>query len=573
MNDDPRPKNKQALIDKFRVVKPEPITSGTTDIPHPYSGRTESVTSGLEPYTGTWDDKQVAHLLRRTLFGVKKTELANFKSLGLSASIDAIVKASPKPTAPINDYNGVDAGVTDPTASFGETWTLAPYSEKHEGYRIQSLKSWIIKNFINQEATIHEKMILFWHNLLVTQSWDVFHAKASYQYFEMLRRNALGNYKTMIKELTLEPAMLLYLNGTQNKKDAPNENYGRELQELFCFGKGIGSQYTESDVKAAARVLTGWQVNYGSFTTTGEATHNFLPSVHDSSSKQFSTFFNNNNISGIPGNDGAKELDQMIDMFFATDELSKYICRRLYSFFVYNEIDSEVEKNVIEPLAKLFKSSNYEILPVLKALFNSAHFFDELNIGVLIKSPIDFVIGTWRTFNISTGTADLLSNYRIYRSLLWNMASYGLEIGDPPNVAGWPAYYQSPQYDRAWITTNTITSRGQTTDALINYGFWITSDIKIKADYIGFVKTLNDPGNPINLINEAARLLLGYDINSKTVDDLKSILLSGQQSDYYWTNAWSAYIASPSTENKNIVQTRLQYMFQRMLQLGEFQLM
>ena len=177
MNEDPRPKNKQALIDKFRVVKPEPLTTNSNTT-LPYSGRTESVTSGLEPYTGTWDDKQVTHLLRRTLFGVKKTELVNLKSLGLSGSIDTLIKTSPKPTAPVNDFNGVDAGVADPNASFGETWTLAPYSEKYEGYRIQSLKSWIIKNFINQEATIHEKMILFWHNLLVTQSWDVFHAKA-----------------------------------------------------------------------------------------------------------------------------------------------------------------------------------------------------------------------------------------------------------------------------------------------------------------------------------------------------------------------------------------------------------
>lgn len=571
--EDHRPKDWLALVNKFRIVKPDTFTQNSKSYNNPYVGRTSSVTSGLETYTGEWKEKQVAHLLRRTLFGVRKSELASFKSLGLEKSIEQLIKTSPIPKAPVNDYNGIDAGVSDPDVSFGETWTLAPYSEKYEGYRITSFKCWLIKNFINQESTIHEKMIVFWHNLLVTQSWDVFKAKASYQYFEMLRRNALGNYKVMLKELTIDPAMLLYLNGTQNKKDAPNENYGRELQELFGVGKGAGSKYTEGDVKAAARVLTGWQVNWSSFNNTGPAQSFFLPSIHDTAPKQFSSFYNNTSIQGIPGADGAKETDQLLEMMFATNELCLYICRRIYSFFVYNEIDETVEKNIIEPLAKIFRDSKFEITPVLKKLFSSAHFFDELNQGVLIKSPIDFMAGLWRTLGITTGSSDLLVNQQVYRSVLWNMASYGQEICDPPNVAGWAAYYQAPQFDRAWITTNTITSRGQVTDSLINYGFWVTSDIRIKADYISFVKTFADAGDPLALIKEASSLLVGYELSTDAVSDLRNILLSGQQSDYYWTSAWNAFLASPSTENKNIIQTRLQYMFQRLLQLGEFQLM
>lgn len=109
----------------------------------------------------------------------------------------------------------------------------------------------------------------FWHNLLVTQSWDVFVSKASYQYFDLLHRMAFGNYKTFIKAITLDPAMLLFLNGAFNQKDAPDENYGRELQELFCVGKGPDSNYTEEDVRAAARVLTGWTLREEDFTSEG----------------------------------------------------------------------------------------------------------------------------------------------------------------------------------------------------------------------------------------------------------------------------------------------------------------
>jgi hypothetical protein len=260
-------------------------------------------------------------------------------------------------------------------------------------------------------------------------------------------------------------------------------------------------------------------------------------------------------------------------MLFNTDELSKYICRRIYSFFIYNEIDEVVEKNVILPLAAIFKSSNYEIQPVLKTLLSSAHFFDELIMGVMIKNPVDCVIGMWRTLGISPGTSDLSSLYQVYKKLHANLTQLGLEIGDPPNVGGWPAYYQAPQFDRVWISTSTITLRGRVSDEFINHGFSVTPTIIIRVDCIAFTKTLKDPGNPTNLIMDVARLVTGYDLSPKAIDELKAILLSGQQSDYYWTAAWNNYLLAPTTENKGIVQSRLQNLFQRMFQLGEFQLM
>jgi uncharacterized protein (DUF1800 family) len=570
ITEDIDPKVKKALIDKFRAVKPEPITTNSARVERTApSARLGSVTSGLEAYTGDWDDKHVAHFLRRALFGFKKSDVGHFKSIGIDKSIDEVIRSSPKPPPPVNNYNGIESGVNDPAVNFGETWINAPYLQEYEGHRIISLKCWIIDNAINQESTIHEKLNLFWHSLLVTGSWDVFRAKASYQYFETLRANALGNYKVLIKALTIDPSMLMYLNGTENKKNAPNENYARELQELFCLGKGPNSNYTESDVQAAARVLTGWHIKWDSLTTTGAASSVFNLADHDTTDKQFSAFYDNKVIKGQP----SSEVGELIDLLFSKEELSKYICRRIYSFFIYNEIDDTIEKNIIEPLATIFRESKYEILPVVKKLFASEHFFDDLNIGAMIKSPMDFAIGTWRALNVKNNTSDLLTNHRVSISLLWNMANMGLEICDPPNVAGWPAYYQAPQYDKAWITTNTVTARAQVTDALLSYGFWVTSDIKIKADFVSFVKTLDEPSIPASLVKEAALLLLGYEIPENTVTLLKSILFSGQQNEYYWTRAWEQYLINPSVENQNLIQSRLQYFFQRLLQLGESQLM
>ena len=148
----------------------------------------------------------------------------------------------------------------------------------------------------------------------------------------------------------------------------------------------------------------------------------------------------------------------------------------------------------------------------------------------------------------------------------------GLEIGDPPNVAGWAAYYQAPQFDKSWITTDTITKRAQINDSFLYWGLW--GDPINRADLISFVKQVSNPADPNILLTELAQLLLGIGISDEVLASLKSILLSGQQDDIYWTTAWIDHTYNPGNEvNKAIVLTRLQQMFQRLFQLGEFTLM
>jgi len=413
---DPRPFERKEWIKKYRKVQKLELENTQETIHRPNARVREIVVdAGLENYNGAWTETQAAHLLRRTLFGIKSKELNQFKDLSLSQAVNQLIKESPKPNPPINNFNNAEEGIEDPHVPLGETWITAPYANEIEAERIISLKGWVIQNFITQEATIHEKMILFWHNLLVTQSWDVFVSKTSYQYFDMLRTYALGNYKEMIKALTLDPAMLLFLNGTFNHKEAPDENYARELQELFCIGKGPNSKYTERDVQMAAKILTGWVINWEDDVLKDKSVGTyFYPPIHDTSDKEFSEFYGNRVIKGRSGVLGRQELDDLLDMIFENEETAYYICRRIYNFFVYNEIDATTEENVIKPLAKIFRENNYEIKPVLSALFQSEHFFHPLNQGAQIKNPTDLVLATWRTMEMPIELDTLLETRQLH---------------------------------------------------------------------------------------------------------------------------------------------------------------
>ena len=574
---DPRPADLKPLVSQHREVEPVelvvPVEKGSSFELSRKSGLAVARTqAGLTPYSGVWEAPQIKHLLRRTLFGIRKSDFDTFRFLSASQAVDRLLQPSAAPPPPLNYYN--EEGKEDPQVAFGETWIHAAYDNEFEGLKISSLKSWLIKNIINQESTLSEKMLLFWHNLLPTQAWGVFIAKTSYQYFEMLRRNSFGNFKTMIRELTLDPAMLVYLNGTRNQKEAPDENYSRELQELFCIGKGPDSGYTESDVQAAARILTGYVINWEQVNSEGPVSYRFREQRHDTSDKQFSSFYGNRVIAGRAGEEGMQELDELLDMIFENNETAMYLSRRLYQFFVYSEIDEAAEQNVITPLADIIRTNNYEVLPALETLLKSEHFFDVVNHGALIKSPLDHLLGLWRTLGVQNpDPTNPVLDYRMHRSMIWNMANKGLEVADPPSVSGWPAYYQAPQFDKAWITTDTIASRATTSDSLVFWGFWVSREVQIPADLLSFVSTLDQPEDPNQLLVELSDLFLGIPLGTSEIDQLKTILLSGQREDHYWSDAWRDFAGDPNNaEYRSIVESRVKSLFQRLLQRGEFQL-
>jgi uncharacterized protein (DUF1800 family) len=417
-----------------------------------------------------------------------------------------------------------------------------------------------------------EKMIVFWHNHLPTQMQDTPVASLCYTYVKVLNDYALGNYKSLLKQMTVDPAMLYFLNGRLNTKKAPDENYGRELQELFTLGKGPNSKYTEDDVKAAARVLTGFSIN---FSTTPFST-SFSAANHDSTDKNFSSFYNNTKILGRTGVfAGSLEVDDLLTMILSVDEVSKHICRKLYQYFVYFDIDSNAETNVIEPLAKIFRDNNYEIKPVLKALLESEHFYDNWNRACIIKDPVTHQAGFVRQFEMPFPTAtDYEANYQIYALGSYYGQITQMNIGDPPSVSGWEAWYQMPLYHRIWLNSDSLPKRNQFQDYLILYGHKVKNFNFIVDPWI-ISNQLSNPKDADAFIQEACDFLLALPLMASQISNLREILLPGGIPSYNWSDEYRAALDSGDPNHANslaTVTTKMKNLFKSIMNLSEYQL-
>lgn len=527
--------------------------------------------SGLSAYTGPWGEKQKIHLLRRTLFGVKKTDLDALNTLSMDQAVDMLLDPmQPSIGEPVNYYENL---YPDPTGVLlGDSWTLAPYGDNTvDYYRYMSFRAWWMRNIIEQPLSILQKMTLFWHNTFVTEYNVVGDSRLLFNYYSLLRSNALGNYKTFIKEISKNPMMLFYLNGHYNVKNSPDENYARELQELFTLGKGA-TLWNEDDVKAAAKVLTGWRVD------TNTVTSFFDPPRHETVNKQFSAFYNNAVINGQSGAAGANELDDLLNLIFANDQLvAKHLCRKIYRFFIYYDIDATIENTIISGMAQTLINNNWEILPVMSQLLKSDHFYDTLTMDCLIKTPFDYFLGMARTFNVQV--PNMLSDIEEHHKACYTLASLceqtGMNPGNPPNVAGWQAYMQTPFYHQLWINSDTIPKRMRFTDQLISSsGIYVSANTRLKADVLAFADSLDNPGDPDALIDQCVKYFLALTLSPSLKSNFKSILLGpGQTQNSYWTNAWNDYKNNPGNATfQGIVSTRLRDFLTKLLRMSEHHL-
>lgn len=500
------------------------------------------------------------HLLRRALIGAGHRELAFFMNKSLDECINTLLKFSPTPLPPLQ----IDPDIKDPKVLNGTTWVNTPTEDENlEKSRRQSLRAWWIGRLVNRDYSITEKMVLFWHNHFVTQMDVVKDSRYSYTYAQLLHKHALGNFKTLIREGTTNPAMLVYLNGNTNTNKAPNENYGRELLELFTLGKTPDVHYTEDDVKAAARVLSGWR------DVKSTATSEFVPELHDATDKQFSAYFNNYIIKGKRGKEGAKELDELIDLIFSKKETAQFVCRNLYRWFVNAHITPQTETGFIAQLAEVFVQSNFEIIPVLRALFSSEHFFDEAHHGCIVKSPVDFYVGALQQFRMAFPETYSDTNL-CWIHIYYNIGGLSMAVGDPPSVAGWPAYYQAPKYHQWWINSYTLAFRAKVTDDLYSETGTNCNGPRIKFNFAQFALGLKKPEDANSLIEESITLLLAVPIGNKVKEDLKAILLAGQQNETSWVEAWSDYTHN---KNKSVAENRLNNFYGYLMRLPEYQLM
>jgi uncharacterized protein (DUF1800 family) len=524
----------------------------------------------LTRYTGLWSRKQVVFLLKRTMFGAKPADVDYFYGKGMAASVDELLVMPAAPAPPVNYYEDmvIDGSPYHDVGSvpLGATWVNSTYGDGTTNFlRGESLRSWWIGNMAMQGRSIQEKMVLFWHSHFCTEIRSGTGAVPAYRLVELFRTYALGQLRPLVVEVTKNPCMTFYLNGYLNTKYSPDENYSRELQELFTVGKGPDSKYTEDDVREAARVLTGHSIDWDSQVYT------FRDTLHDTGSKTFSAFYGNKVISGQGGPAGANELDDLVDMLLGTDECAKHVIRRIYRFFVNYDITPAVEADIITPLATLYRSNAYNMKPVMEELLKSDHFFQAIHMGAMIKSPLDFVIGLARECDVKMPpvSTDVFLHYRELRYNLYEAANNMQQaLGDPPNVSGWPSYYQTPQYYELWINSDTLPKRNKYAKSMLNFGFY--SPI----NHIRFAEQFTDVADPGTFLEDVITTLYMLDLSQATKDKIKTdTLLSGQSQEHYWTDAWNDYKNDPSdTAKSGVVTVRLKAMMELLMQSSEYQL-
>lgn len=521
---------------------------------------------GLTPYTGSFGEKEIKHLLRRTRFGISRQNITAYNGQTMNQVLSVILNHSAEPAPPLNHYeNIIQPQYKEAAIPFGSTWVnTTPQFPENNGFKVDSFRSWLAINYFN-DNTITEKMALFLHSFIPI-THDVGDPRFLYQNYRMLRANCMGNFKTVIKQSLLDSGLLRYLNGDVNQKNAPDENLARELQELFTLGKGFSPIYNESDVKEAAKVLTGYQIDR----ITGLV--KFTPNRHETANKTFSAYYNNTIITGKSGTAGQDELDDLLNMIFQRNDVALHFCRKLYGFFVYYEIDSTVEANVIAPLANIMRTNNYDILPVIQALFASEHFYDVDTYGSHIKSPIDAIFGQFKEMEIALPTNnDLLQYYQVHAEMFVGSFVLRQLPYDPPNVSGWEAYYQKPLMHENWITTDTIANRNKfSVYYLIGYN---KRSYKIGVDVINFTKGFSNPSDPNKLIDDAVGFLHTIPITPELKAHLKTILLFGQTQDYLWTNIWNDHISNPTDSAKKKIANDLLFLFYKyIVELAEYHL-
>lgn len=371
-----------------------------------------------------WDTSKIKHVYRRLGFGASQDDVDAALSLTPGQFINLLVDT---------------ADNRQPTpAPYWAFYSSNDFPD-YENQNYPLFVEWRLrttKDLLQED--LRGRLAFFWMNHFVTRFGIYFHAPYAYQYYHAMQIHAVGNFKEFTRAIGINPAMLIFLDGFENTNYSPNENYARELYELFTLGEGNG--YTQNDITETARALTGyndWDEENG--------TMYFNPSSFD------------NGVKTIFGQTGNWGYDDVIDILFQEhgQQIAFNICSKLYKFFVSPAIDSTLEQDIIQPLAQTMVNNNFELVPVLKQLFKSEHFFDEYAVGVVIKSPYDVILNFMKE-------TDFYYNDNILNTLIYYCEVVGQDMYNPVDVAGW-------QRDETWINSSTLIARWALVDEFIDY--------------------------------------------------------------------------------------------------------
>ncbi len=368
--------------------------------------------------------KHIQHLYWRTSFGINIKDLENLKSKSKSKIVAKLFKQSEDYTSLQLDLSEFDDFKFKSKKELKNTLTLVKIQElrNKQQKKVRELNYAWLERLAEPNALLREKMTLFWANVFVCRDNDIFFIQ---RYNNVLRKYALGDFREFVKAISKEPSMSKYLNNKQNVKRKPNENFARELMELFTLGVG---NYTEQDIKESARAFTGW-----SFKRNGD--FHLRKRHHDFGEK---TFF---------GNTGSFDGEDIIDIILAQKQSAKYICTKVYKYFI-NPI---VDENKLEEITNVFYK-DYNISNLMKHIFESKWFYDDVNIGVKIKSPIELLVGIQKVVPIT---------FNKKRQLNYLQKMMGQILLYPNNVAGWKG-------GKSWIDSNTLMFRMKLASLLLN---------------------------------------------------------------------------------------------------------
>lgn len=513
-----------------------PVPSNGRSSGNDYGAAASSVAGDLSPYVPRpekpWDARRAAHLLRRIGFGFTWPELSGTVSRPPSEVVGLLLNISEMPAAP------------------GAWTTQQPFTQVDNAQRTQyytwarDTQEWWAGLMLTPAAMLREKMVLFWHNHFVSEYPTVLVTQYMYRQNQLFREYAFGDFRELTKKVTIDPAMLIYLDGATSRAGNPNENYARELLELFTLGIGTYStgapHYTEHDIVELARALTGWTVNgLGS---------EFRPARFDNGNK---TIFGDSANFGIQG----KAARDVIDLIFEqqdtdhhTNRAAIFICSKLYQAFVHEVPDMQI----VAGMASMLINSNWHIGPVLQQLLTSEHFFDDNVIGAKIKSPAEYVLGAIRSFGLkapaSRGTTDIVKPET--HDPLTAMVYLSQTLLYPPNVKGWLG-------GRTWISSATLPLR-------IRYAkMWlepVQGALAYDFNPVAYVKSLPDATDAEKLLDHLLMIHLPLGVTSETRAVLLDELLAGGPV-YEW---------NPDAPN---AATRIRACLIRMVNLGEYQLM
>lgn len=438
-------------------------------------GQVDLVTA-LQPHRETLGERDAAHLLRRAGFGGTPAEVRRYAGMRADAAV-ASLTALPA------------TGALAPPALSDDT-SVPPAATRQQRFRdrrrvVLDLQLWWLNRMLASTAPLQEKMTLYFHGHFTSRATPQF-PLMTYEQNALFRQSALGNLRELTRSVSKNAAMLVYLNGAQNVAAHPNENYARELMELFTLGV---DNYTEADVRESARAWTGWRVDRRA------ATARFDPTLHDSGRKTFL------------GRSGNFTGDDIVDIIFDQPQCARFFAASLLNWFVYNDPEPEL----VDQIAALLRKHQFELAPVVAAILSSTLFYSPRAYRALVKSPVEFVVGAYKTLGLPA----------IDESALAALAQMGQRLFYPPSVAGWPG-------GENWLTSGTMIARQNFLTRLLG------------SQALGSSSWLDGlPIAPAGAAKSLARTLLQGDVAPASLTEL----------DGYLNGAGSSALAPLSPEN------------------------